>query len=297
MPTSLPQLKPPEFYFNNSALQVLGCGRQYFYTYILGLKSPGKNQYLTLGSVFHEMMERVGRNGESAFTFLFTNKPKHLDKLEPKTANSLAHLAQKVYDENPHWFTEDHKRELFCTFADPDAELVDPTLKLDLITYNQREDCIDIRDYKTTSKPLDGKFFQSYSLLSQRPFYIYHLHKGADLIPDLPPHWRAALRELRIRFGYVFVNYEQNIYSAEQLTYVDEAFLRQMAELFHEKKLIARAIQQDNSLAVKDGIATGLCWKCPYAFICSNHNEEKEKQLVEKWPYGRAPYDPEHKED
>ena len=294
------------FYLNNSSLPWLTCAKQYHLRAVRGLiPPPGGNKYTAGGLAFHKMMQLVGTaecpNITSALLFNFKAQHQKITAIPEPLALQYAQLAQQIHDEHPELFPADnHRREYRFEYGlDSDTyhnyEAGDPpwratrTGTIDLLTFTA-DGYLDITDYKTTAKPIDGALVNSYKLSSQRHFYSLAL-RYAD---DLPPEWKAAALNHRIRFRYCFVNAEKNQYYLQDPTLINVTELNTFAQLFNEKALYAAAIHADHTLALKEGILSGVCWKCPFTSICL---ADDESNLIENWPYGTKPYNPNHQDE
>lgn len=293
------------FYLNNSSLPWLACAKQYHLRVVKGLlPPPGGNKYTAGGLAFHKMMQLVGTpecpNINTAVLFNRANLHDKIRSIPEPLALQYAQLAQQIYDEHPELYVAGmHLREFQFQYqldADiyRDVFLNDQyaqatrTGTIDLITLTA-DGFVDILDYKTTSKPLDGTLINSYKLSSQRHFYTLALYHA-----DLPQPYKDAISQHRLRFRYLFVHAEKNQYFLQAPVLIDLKELEIFARLFNEKALYAAAIHADPTLAVKEGILSGLCWKCPFSSICLADDED---YLVTNWPYGNKPYNPSHQDE
>ncbi len=288
------------FYLNNSSLPWLACAKQYHLRVVKGLlPPPGGNRYTSGGLAFHKMMQLVGTaECPNINTAVLFNREKQHDKIksipEP-LALQYAQLAQQIYDEHPELYVDgSHLREYQFQYQyDDDISLSTDiralrTGTIDLITLTP-DGFVDILDYKTTSKPLDGSLINSYKLSSQRHFYTLALYHA-----DLPQPYKEAISAHKLRFRYLFVHAEKNQYFLQAPALVDLKELEVFARLFNEKALYAAAIHADSTLAVKEGILSGLCWRCPFSSICLADDED---YLINNWPYGSKPYNPSHQDE
>lgn len=288
------------FFLNNSSLPWLACAKQYYLRVVKGLlPPPGGNKYTAGGLAFHKMMQLVGTEAcPDILSAVLFNRDKLHEKIraipEP-LALQYAQLAQQIYTEHLELFPSgNHLREFQFQYEHPDDISFDTnhratrTGTIDLITYTP-DGFVDILDYKTTSKPLDGNLINSYKLSSQRHFYTLALYHA-----DLPSQYKEAISQHRLRFRYLFVHAEKNQYFLQPPALVDLKELEGFALLFNEKALYAAAIHADPTLAVKEGILSGLCWKCPFSSICLADDEE---YLINNWPYGSKPYNPSHQDE
>lgn len=293
------------FYLNNSSLPWLACAKQYYLRVVKGLlPPPGGNRYTAGGLAFHKMMQLVGTpdcpNINTAVLFNLKNQHDKIKNIPEPLALQYAQLAQQIYEEHSELFPPlSHLREFRFEYrhtddhyfkSDDDAISTQATRTgtIDLITLTP-DGFVDILDYKTTSKPLDGNLINSYKLSSQRHFYTLALYHA-----DLPPSYKEAIQQHRVRFRYLFVHAEKNQYFLQSPVLVDLKELEVFARLFNEKALYAAAIHADSSLAVKEGILSGLCWRCPFSSICLAEDEE---YLINNWPYGSKPYNPSHQDE
>jgi hypothetical protein len=249
------------------------------------------------------MMQLVGTaeipNITSAVLFNRANLHEKIRSIPEPLALQYAQLAQQIYDEHPEMFTAGHQRELHFEYQlGDDSHWPSPmdipilpirTGTIDLLTLSP-DGYVDITDYKTTSKPIDGGLLSSYKLSSQRHFYTLALY----YLTTLPPDFQSAIREHRIRFRYCFVNAEKNQYYLQAPALVDVNELQVFARLFNEKALYAAAIHADSTLAVKEGILNNSCWKCPFTSICL---ADDESSMIASWPYGTKPYNPNHQDE
>ena len=293
------------FYLNNSSLPYLTCAKQYHLRVVRGLlPPPGGNKYTAGGLAFHKMMQLVGTaecpNITSALLFNFKAQHPKITAIPEPLALQYAQLAQQIYDEHPEMFGEGHQRELHFEYtleqdtyhdyeARRDIYLATRTGTIDLLTLSP-DGYVDITDYKTTAKPIDGGLISSYKLSSQRHFYTLALY----YLTTLPPDFQSAIKEHRIRFRYCFVNADKNQYYLQAPALVDVNELQLFARLFNEKALYAAAIHADSTLAVKEGILNNSCWKCPFTSICL---ADDESQMISSWPYGTKPYNPNHQDE
>lgn len=293
------------FYFNNSSLPWLTCAKQYDFRVVKGLlPPPGGNKYTAGGLAFHKMMQLVGTpdcpNINTSVLFNRANLHEKIRSIPEPLALQYAQLAQQIYDEHPELYLPgSHLREFQFGYqleqdrfhnyeARQEPVQATRTGTIDLITLTP-DGFVDILDYKTTSKPLDGSLINSYKLSSQRHFYTLALYHA-----DLPSQYKEAISQHRLRFHYLFVHAEKNQYFLQPPALVDLKELEGFALLFNEKALYAAAIHADPTLAVKEGILSGLCWKCPFSSICLADDEE---YLINNWPYGSKPYNPSHQDE
>ena len=292
------------FFLNNSSLPWLACAKQYHLRVVKGLlPPPGGNKYTAGGLAFHKMMQIVGTEScpDINAAVLFNRDKLHekIRAIPEPLALQYAQLAQQIYTEHPELFPPgNHLREFQFQYellddmewATPmsDAHQAIRTGTIDLITYTP-DGFVDILDYKTTSKPLDGSLINSYKLSSQRHFYTLALYHT-----ELFSQYKEAISQHRLRFRYLFVHAEKNQYFLQPPALVDLKELEVFARLFNEKALYAAAIHADPTLAVKEGILSGLCWKCPFSSICLADDEE---YLINNWPYGSKPYNPSHQDE
>lgn len=287
------------FYLNNSSLPWLACAKQYHLRAVRGLlPPPGGNKYTAGGLAFHKMMQIVGTeacpNITTAVLFNLKNQHEKIRAIPEPLALQYAQLSQQIYDEQPELFPPNcHRREYRFEYTLADDSDYDycatRTGTIDLLTFSA-DGYLDITDYKSTAKPIDGALVNSYKLSSQRHFYSLALYHAADL----PPKWRAAALNHRIRFRYCFVNAEKNQYYLQQPQLINTAELEVFSILFREKAIYAAAIHADETLALKEGILSGVCWKCPFSSICL---ADDESNLLTNWPYGSKPYNPNHQDE
>lgn len=288
------------FYLNNSSFPYLACAKQYHLRVVRGLlPPPGGNKYIAGGLAFHKMMQIVGTeacpNINTAVLFNRASLHEKIRNIPETLALQYAQLAQQICSEHPELFIpENHLREFRFEYLYPDDASSNTTHRalrtgtIDLITLTP-DGFVDVLDYKTTSKPLDGNLINSYKLSSQRHFYTLALYYA-----DLPAQYKEAIAAHRIRFRYLFVHAENNQYFLQPPALVDLKELEVYSRLFNEKALYAAAIHADETLAVKEGILSGLCWKCPFSSICLADDEE---YLLANWPYGSKPYNPSHQDE
>lgn len=283
------------FYLNNSSFPYLSCSKRYALQVVTGLKPPpGGNKYIAAGLAFHKMMQIIGTeacpNIQMAIMFGDKSKLHPLILAIPEVQQlQLAQMAQRIYTENPSLYTDAIRESHFEYHWPADPESATRCGTIDLISYDPSSDTVILTDYKTTAKPIDGSLITNYSLSSQRFFYqlaAYHL--------DLPPHFQSAILEHRIAWRYCYVAYEKDQYHLAAPTLINLAELETFARLFNEKAIYADALHNDPSLAVKEGILSGQCWRCPFTSICSSENET---HMIETWPYGRADYNPKHNDE
>lgn len=282
------------FYLNNSAFPILACAQQYVYRCVTGLKPPpGGNKYLATGIAFHKMMQIVGTEAcpNIQLALLFGDKSKlhpSITAIPEATQLQLAALAQRIYTEHPNLFNNS-KRELHFEYSYPeDPSSTIRTGTIDLLTYDESSDTVILTDYKTTAKPIDGALITNYNLSSQRFYYLL----AAYYFTDLPPAWQSAIANHRLAWRYCFVAYEKDQYHLAEPALVDLPELETFARLFNEKAQYAAALHDDPSLAVKEGILSGQCWKCPYTALCTTAEPN-----LDAWPYGRAEYNPKHQDE
>ena len=279
------------FFFNNSCLPLLTCSKQYHLRVVRGLKPPpGGNKYLAAGTAFHKMMQLVGTEAcpNLQLALLFGDKTKlhkTIQAIPESQALQLAKVGQRIYEEHPELY-KDAQREFYFEYQDPNVGPATRCGTIDLITYDAATDTVILTDYKTTAKPIDGSLITNYTLSSQRFFYLL-----AAYYLDLPEHYIKAIAASRLAWRYCFVSYEKDEYHLATPALVDLTELETFAGLFTEKAYYAAALHEDSTLALKEGILNGACWKCPYTSICTAADETK---LIESWPYGTAPYNARH---
>lgn len=285
-------MKP--FFLNNSSFSILSCAKRYHLQVVQGLRPPpGGNKYTTPGLAFHKMMQLVGTEGypNMAMLAMFDkNKHKEIAVIPEVQAIQLAKLADRIYEEHPEMYV-DCRRELHFEYQTA-VDMPEVTTEIehqatrcgtiDLISYDSQSDTVILTDYKTTGKPIDGQLITNYSLSSQRHFYTL-----AAYYLELPEHFKAAIKSHRVAWRYCYVGIDKDVYHLAQPSLVDLNELTVFARLFTEKALYAAAIHQDPTLALKDGILSNLCWRCPFTSICT---AEIEDNLITNWPYGKKPY-------
>lgn len=286
-----------KFYVNNSSFPYLACSRQYYFRVVKGLKQPpGGNKYTPLGLAFHEVMKGKAERtiGNVSLDLILevknsTNIPPLMAKLPAKASQiQIAMMADRVFDENQPIYADCKAEYEFVTACADDTATAPDALRagtIDLLSFDASADRLDIIDYKTTSKPIDGNLMRNYKLSSQRFFYLSALYDIAD---TLPAHYADAIRNHRVGFRYCYVSMEKPEYVLEPPSLVDLTELHTFRKLFQERIILAQALHDDHSLAVPEGILSGLCWKCPFAPICAGAYTE------DSWPYGQAPYTHKH---
>lgn len=285
----------PKFYYNNSSIPYLACSKRYQFQVVRGLRPPpGGNKYIGTGLAGHKMLQLVGSeqfpNWQMAMMFGDKTKlPASIAAVPEAVKLKLAMLVDRIYAENPGLF-DGAVREFKFEYDDSDTAAI-YCGTIDLLTYDAATDTVIITDWKFTSKPIDSWLVNSYTLTSQRWFYLQALYNIED---QLPAPWRNAVTHDRIAFRYCFVGVDSDSYLLQQPALVDIEQLNTFGRLFNDKAVLADAIHDDPNLAVKEGILTGQCWKCPYNSLCLASDEE---QAVQKWPYGSKPYTHNHEEE
>lgn len=284
------------FHFNNSSLSYLSCAKRYYFQVVKGLKPPpGGNKYTKAGLAFHKMMQLIGGPDYPSMTMaaMFSK-----DKLPPLVTSvpeaqqlTLANACDKIFNEHPelfqegslreHWF-EYQLREEFCV----KDWVAGPCGTIDNISIINGT--LVLTDYKTTSKPIDPALVSAYKLTSQRFFY-----QLAALIIDLPESFAALRDSLSIAWRYCYVHAETGDYYLEEPQLLNVNELTYFRGLIYDKAILAAALHADSTLALKEGILTGQCWKCPFSQICLAADEEA---AVQSWYYGSQPYNPKHDE-
>lgn len=286
----------PKFYFNNSSLPILACSKQYEYRVIRGLAPPpGGNKYTTAGVVFHRVMQTIGPGSNYTLTAAMTpdKLPDFFRKVPIVQQLQIAQTAEQLYTAEPHLFTTPHVRELYFEYELPDLPGVIWCGTIDLLTLADNG-WVVITDYKTTAKPIDGQLVTSYALTSQRPFYLAGVCALASLHPEaLPAEMIDPILSLKLAFRYCFVNVEKNQYVLQQPQPISEPEMDMFIRLFDEKARYAAALHEAPDLAVKEGMLSGICWKCPYQQLCLAQDEEA---AASQWPYGTKPYTGRHDE-
>jgi len=288
------------FYLNNSSFPYLTCSKRYHLQVVQGLKTPpGGNKYTAAGIAFHKMMQIIGTEAcpDINLWLLFARDklPEKITSIPETQALQLGRMAQRIYTEHPELFA-DCRRELHFEYHLPEDANANSAFKpyrtgtIDLLTYDPTSDTVIITDYKTTAKPIDGNLITSYALTSQRFYYqlaVYYLN-------NLPAHYISAIKSHRLAWRYCFVSAEKDEYHLAQPQLVNLIEQETFFRLFREKALLADYIHNDPTLAVKEGILNGSCWRCPFTSICT---AETEDNLITNWPYGTAPYNPKHQDD
>ena len=289
------------FHFNNSSLQYLSCARRYYYQVVKGLlPPPGGNKYTAAGLGFHKMMQLVGTDGWASVALRVmtdeTNIPPSIKKLPMPQRLQLAGTADRIFQQHPELFQPNSLREHWFSFTlneDFGQPLLDgemcaaaPCGTIDNLSIIS--DTLVLTDYKTTSKPIDPALTAGYKLTSQRFFY-----QMAALVMELPKEMAILRDSLKVAWRYCYVQVESGDYYLEEPQLFDEYQLQHFRGLILDKAILAAAIHADPNLAVKEGILTGQCWKCPYSSICLAADEEAAMQ---SWYYGSQPYNPKHDE-
>lgn len=288
----------PTIYLNNSSLPELACGTRYNYRILKGAIIP-KSPELSTGLAFHDMMRTVEKDTHPLE--IVQKPPASAGSISQLTLLNLANLAVQTAGQ----IDLSGERELFLEYS-ASAEvrarypdLADKSFNarfcgtLDLISYDEAEDCIVITDYKTTQKKIDGKFFLDYALKSQRPFYINLL---SLTYYKLPKKYQAAAVNGRIKFRYIFVNYVDKTVHVQPAQYMHTDTLAQTLNVMYEKLALAVYYHLNPSASYKDGMFFGHCFFCPFKQLCSTFDPIKEQEMIEKWPYGFRIYDPQHRE-
>lgn len=295
------------FFVNNSSFSYLSCTLRYKRLVVDGARRTKTSKPELLGGLlFHDLMARISEKQDGMY-FSVIEKPKHADKVKPELVPKYIQLADKIFQEHPDWF-KDCRREQVCTYhfttVEHNGKSIDVSLSFtpDLMYYDEALNCVVIRDYKTTSKPINGQFFIDYALKSQPLFYQLALIWGAiqESNPlNLPPHWIKAIIEERLMFGYVFVNCAgaESTYVVQPPRFVNTLLLKSFQRVLSEKIHLAAALHLDPSLAIKEGIFLGTCTYCEFQSICSMNDEEREEKAYKSWPLGFKPYDPNHKDN
>lgn len=287
---------PNQFYLNNSSLPILACSMQYNYRVVKGLKPPpGGNKYTPLGLAFHQAIQHKAEKKVDNLSLLLLLDSK--SALIPPRLAALTNeadrlhigmMADRVYNEYQSIYADCKTEHEFVSTSPDDAGLPVTPLRagtIDLLSYDAQAERLDVIDYKTTSKPIDGQLFRNYQLSAQRWYYMAGLQLIADSLPD---HYRDAINSARFGFRYIYVSMVKPETVIQPPSLVDINELNAFRRQFAEKAYLASHLHADESLAVREGILSGLCWKCPFANICAGVYTE------DSWPYGRAPYTHKH---
>lgn len=301
-----------QFYLNNSSTKYLGCTLRYKRIVVDGCKLPRKSKPELLGgSLFHAMMAEVDDRHDFNY-FTIVKKPVHWDEVNGNLAVRYAMLADKIYTDHKDWFV-DCRREQVCEFPVTEIEVTNENgekigvavhynFTPDLMYYDAEDDCVVIRDYKTTGKPINGDLFIKYALESQPFFYQLGLI-WASIIEgnplNLPEHWIKAIKNERVKFGYVFVNAtvgESGQVVVQPLRFVDTNVLKRYRQDLSEKMQLAATLHVKPELASKEGIFTDACTYCEFRSICAMNDPEREEMAMKHWPLGFKTYDPRIKE-
>lgn len=295
------------FYLNNSSFGYLACTLRYKRIVVDGCKLPRKSKPELLGgSLFHDIMRQVDDRHDFNY-FTVVKHPAHWDEVNPNLAVRYAILADQIYGKHKDWFI-DCVREKSCEFVYTRVTHKDKELEVrfnftpDLISYDSGEHVVTIRDYKTTGKPINGDLFTSYALKSQPFSYTMGLIWGAIIEGNplsLHPAWIDAIKNQRVKFGYVFVNAsigDNGTFVVQPAHYVDTNVLARFRRDFSEKVALAAALHAEPELASKEGIFADACTFCEFRTVCAMNDTDREEQAMKAWPLGWKPYDPRQKE-
>lgn len=294
--------EPKKFYFNNSSVPLLACSRQYKYTVIDGaVPSPNKIRAFKIGLTFHHFMKLIGTPGHDLITLMGNDKLWHPDSagLDRSFILQLAVAADRMHTEHPELFADCIRERFFEVPAiTDDKDLIQPIDcgTGDLLSYVSADRTVYITDYKTTSEPIDGSLVNKYNLSSQRFFYEM---KYVDMAADpnnntLPPHYKDAINNQRLKFGYWFYSHKTDADFLCPHTYTNFKRLAEFRALFDEKRELASYLHLNPDQTAKEGVVLNLCRYCAYTSICGLHDEKLEAEQFAKWPYGFKPYYPKH---
>lgn len=307
-------------YFNNSSLPTLKCPRRFVLQNVHGLKFV-KPDHFRIGSVFHHYM-RVIEPSDSAFTLtLFPNKkaPDHLTstirECDVTRLADLAVRASQLMEPNEtavreQFFSFDSTSLIQTPFDRPaDTQVLDAgTLdRLELVSTPLGKFAM-ITDYKTTHTKLNsGDFHVNYKLQSQFLFYGSRLRYAARTgqLPEVYKPFEAELADSRIMARHLFVNHtdkaaenpqrDQLMLCQPSILPVDQ--LDEFDNLFAQERDLAVFLHTRPELSPKKGMMNGSCYGCPFQQICLLANPKLEAEAIERWPLGRAPYDPRHTDE
>lgn len=304
---------PLTFHFNNSSLPWLGCSRRYKYQVVDGLVVPsaGKSKPLRIGSTFHKFMELIGafnKNANKTISLLDLMMDESLWPADAATIDrsivlQLIEGAHTMYNAHPELYADCIREWYFERPVNVYIETADAGLEeaicndcgtLDLVSYLASEDAVLVTDYKTTEKDIDGSHVSHYNLSSQRFFYESNLLALAEDDPknSLPAHYQQAIKAGRLKFAYWFYNYKTKTDVLMPHQYVNFDVTKKYAPLFAEKRQLAAYLHLHPDQSEKEGITTGACYFCPFSGVCELHDDNKEAEQIEKWPYGREKYVP-----
>lgn len=285
-------------YLNNSSFYEMSCARRYYYRVVKGAAPTEKSDSLIYGTFFHRVMQSIGPETTLADLTLI-NKPKGFDDLPLQVAVNMCQLALKLFRENPAIYGE-CEREHFFEYESPYSPNVTRCGTADVLSFNGPANTIDVYDYKTTAKPINGGFYVDYALKSQPYTYMICLKEYAKSEScTLPDKFKELLAAGRVRFAYIFVKYnEPQLIVVNAPIYAASDALNKYSDVILEHEILAAELhKRPIEFAVKQGMFNGACYRCPYKFVCSKHDADKEAAAIEKWPGGLKPYNPKHDDE
>lgn len=300
------------FYFSNSSVGWMKCQRRYVLQMVYGLRVPAETSW-NIGSVFHHYM-RLLKPGDNLMYVLMlpVYKPKDtiLGGVPEHLVTRLAHLAISITDQLGTPINGPIVKEQFLDDAGPDdlgATWVGTPDRLELMRLAGGVEYLVITDYKTTHKSVrDPALQMGYRLQSQFSMYALLLLRvllnTPERFPALAP-FQDAVSQGNIASRHIFITHAEKAFAEGSKepqfaimnpTPLEVNELAVMRTMFQEKEELASFLHVHPHLAHKDGMLTGSCWGCPFQQICSLKNAQLEETAIERWPLGRAPYEPTH---
>lgn len=272
-----------QFYFDNSSLNEIACGRRYLYRCVRGLNQPPVEAFAS-GALFHAMMRDITPS-DTEVTLMLPGMGGERWQAERQNVtvdkqNSCAILAVRARDALDLYNLPGLEREMWFEFSGSDIG-AHPAARIcgTIDVRSTRSDGFLLTDYKTTSKPITADSVRAYVLSSQMPFYamaIRHIFNP-----------RAT-----IYARYVFANLATTFLVVQEPWLVTEDRIEHITKMVREKSQLAALYHEHPETAYPDGGTFGHCRYCSFGTLCEQLSHGSRELAALNWPHGHAPYNP-----
>lgn len=296
-----------KIYYDNSANAELTCHRRAQYRLLYGIESKPSAEML-FGSAAHRVLECICRGATDSYD----DKNQPIPFGQPLAAQYIEQIPQLVDDATTRFTLNSLQLPKFrvlvrwlldheiaptpiiihhgipaveLKFTVPHGELV-LCGTMDNITIEN--DTLVVTDYKFTTSKYPSDYLRDYNLKTQLWFYMYVIkHWGSQFLPSkyIGMPLAARIRAVFYENGLDTRDTTLTLYS----DYIDQEMSRIMTTMVGRLREVI-AYHNVGELAPKTGMATGACYKCPYAYICQLHNDKEERKQIEQAP--KSQYNP-----
>lgn len=288
-----------KIYYDNSANAELVCHRRAQYRLLFGIETKPSAE-MQFGSAAHRVLECVCRGATDSYD----DKNQPVPFGAPLPAEYIMQLPQLIDDATTRFTLNSLQLPKFRVLtrwliehdiAPEPIELVHGTPAVELkftVPHGElvlcgtmdnlsvENDKLVVTDYKFTTSKYPSDYMREYRLKTQLWFYMYVIkHFGSQFLPS-----KYIGMPLAARIRAVF--YENGLDTRDTELclcddYVDTAMSSIMTQMVARLRAVM-AYHNNNELAPKTGMATGSCYKCPFAYICQLHNDAEERKQIEQ---------------